>query len=260
MVAWIALVLLLISGGLVVLRHEPIVVSGHGTLELAAGFAVAALLLFMAFPPARAQPQKWERRMRSIGLWGSATLVLVVLYSARDDLVGMMRAISPQPPRTAAVAAAVWPNGVASPNDAAGRRAGRGSPVSPGASTQANAAVRIARAAGGQFIALTHVNGVALDMLVDTGATIVMLRAEDARQIGIPPSTLTFDTETTTANGKGLAARIRLERVAVGPVILHDVDALVAQPGRLQRSLLGMSFLSRLQSYDFAGRFLTLKL
>jgi aspartyl protease family protein len=37
------------------------------------------------------------------------------------------------------------------------------------------------------------------------------------------------------------------------------VEALVAQPGAMTQSLLGMSFLSRLRSYEFTGDFLTLR-
>jgi aspartyl protease family protein len=52
---------------------------------------------------------------------------------------------------------------------------------------------------------------------------------------------------------------VRLNAVAIGPLDRKDVDALVAQPGTLTQSLLGMSFLSRLRSYEFSGDFLTLR-
>ncbi len=62
-----------------------------------------------------------------------------------------------------------------------------------------------------------------------------------------------------TANGRTLAARVRLKRVAIGPLDRNKVEALVAQPGALTQSLLGMSFLSRLRSYEFSGDFLMLR-
>ena len=62
-----------------------------------------------------------------------------------------------------------------------------------------------------------------------------------------------------TANGRTLAARVRLEKVSIGPLDRTKVDALVAQPGALTQSLLGMSFLSTLRSYEFSGDFLTLR-
>ncbi len=86
-----------------------------------------------------------------------------------------------------------------------------------------------------------------------------MLRPEDARKAGIDPDTLTYRIPVLTANGRTVAARVRLKAVAIGPLDRTDVDALVAQPGALTQSLLGMSFLSRLRSYEFSGDFLTLR-
>ncbi|MGB6194907.1 MAG: TIGR02281 family clan AA aspartic protease, partial [Methyloceanibacter sp.] len=62
-----------------------------------------------------------------------------------------------------------------------------------------------------------------------------------------------------TANGRTVAARVRLDSVAIGPLQREDVDALVAEPKALTESLLGMSFLGRLRSYEFSGDFLTLR-
>jgi aspartyl protease family protein len=62
-----------------------------------------------------------------------------------------------------------------------------------------------------------------------------------------------------TANGRTVAARVRLNSVAIGPLQREDVDALVAEPKALTESLLGMSFLGRLRSYEFSGDFLTLR-
>jgi aspartyl protease family protein len=62
-----------------------------------------------------------------------------------------------------------------------------------------------------------------------------------------------------TANGRTTAARVRLDSVAIGPLDRQKVDALVAEPNAMSESLLGMSFLSRLRSYEFSGDFLTLR-
>ena len=53
----------------------------------------------------------------------------------------------------------------------------------------------------------------------------------------------------TAANGATLAAETRLDTIAVGPIAMHNVRALVAKPGSLEESLLGMTFLERLKSY-----------
>ena len=52
---------------------------------------------------------------------------------------------------------------------------------------------------------------------------------------------------------------VRLRNLALGPISLNDVDALVAKPGALKENLLGMSFLSRLRSYEFSTDILTLR-
>jgi aspartyl protease family protein len=96
-------------------------------------------------------------------------------------------------------------------------------------------------------------------MIVDTGASTIVLRPEDAKNAGIDVSKLNYRVPVLTANGRTVAARIRLDEVSIGPLDRKKVDALVAQPGALSQSLLGMSFLSRLRSYEFSGDFLTLR-
>ena len=96
-------------------------------------------------------------------------------------------------------------------------------------------------------------------MIVDTGASTIVLRPADARKAGIDPKSLTYRVPVLTANGRAMAARVRLDSVAIGPLDRKNVDALVAQPGALTQSLLGMSFLSRLRSYEFSGDFLRLR-
>ena len=98
-----------------------------------------------------------------------------------------------------------------------------------------------------------------LALLVDTGASTVVLKPADAARIGIDTSALSFTTPVSTANGTTYAAPVRLKSVSVGPLEVRDVEALVAQPGALNENLLGMSFLKRLRSYEFTGDFLTLR-
>jgi len=83
----------------------------------------------------------------------------------------------------------------------------------------------------------------------DTGASAVVLTAEDARRAGVETSRLVFDVPVATANGGAMAAEARLDQVAIGPIVMRNVPALVARRGALDESLLGMSFLERLKSY-----------
>ena len=123
----------------------------------------------------------------------------------------------------------------------------------------APASVRIRRGADGAFVANSEVNGEPIAMLIDSGAATVVLRQSDAEKAGIDISNLTFDTPLKTANGTSYLAAARLKSVRVGPLIIEDVEALVAKPGTLNESLLGMSFLRRLRSYVVTGDFVTLR-
>ena len=78
------------------------------------------------------------------------------------------------------------------------------------------------------------VNGAAVTMLVDTGASTVVLKQADARKLGIDANDLRYSVPVQTANGVAYAARVRLRSISVGPIVLTQVEALVAQPGTLK--------------------------
>ena len=109
--------------------------------------------------------------------------------------------------------------------------------------------VIVNRRLSGEFSIAAKVDGARVTFLFDTGASMVVLTAADARKAGIDTRGLAFDIPVATANGSALAAEIRLDQVAVGPIVMRGVPALVARPGALEESLLGMSFLERLKSY-----------
>jgi aspartyl protease family protein len=119
--------------------------------------------------------------------------------------------------------------------------------------------VIVPRRLGGQFVLAAEVNGVPTTFLFDTGASTVVLRAEDARKMGVHVSGLDFDVGVTTANGSTLAAETVLDQLSVGLIVIRNVHALIARPGSLNENLLGMSFLDRLQSYSVERGRLVLK-
>jgi aspartyl protease family protein len=96
-------------------------------------------------------------------------------------------------------------------------------------------------------------------MLVDTGASTVVLKPADAQRLGIDVNQLKYSVPVQTANGTTYAAHVRLRSLSLGPISVQDVEALVAKPGSLKENLLGMSFLSRLRSYEFTSDFLMLR-
>lgn len=107
------------------------------------------------------------------------------------------------------------------------------------------------------FEATARIDGRSIDFIVDTGATLVILRESDASRIGVRPSRADYTATVSTANGKTKAAPATLDRVEVGGITVYDVRALVLPDDALWRNLLGMSFLSKLKRYEVAnGRML----
>ena len=100
----------------------------------------------------------------------------------------------------------------------------------------------------GHFEADVQINGQTVSMLVDTGASMVALSREDAERVGIIPENLTYSRSVMTATGRARAAPVTLSEVAIGPIVRNNVNASVAEDGKLDQSLLGMSFLSTLGS------------
>jgi clan AA aspartic protease (TIGR02281 family) len=110
----------------------------------------------------------------------------------------------------------------------------------------------------GHFLVEAVVNGEPIDFMVDTGATHVVLTLEDARKLGFTPNRLRFTQQFSTANGTVGAAPVELREVRIGQLRLFDLDAWV-NGGPLGISLLGMSFLRSLDSYEVAGDRLILR-
>ena len=110
----------------------------------------------------------------------------------------------------------------------------------------------------GGFVIVGAVNGQKVKFVVDTGATETVLSPADARRLGVPVDDLRYDDTSETANGVGHSARYTAQRLEVGPVKFDDFEMAINQTP-MSGSLLGMSFLSRLQSFEFRGRTLILK-
>jgi aspartyl protease family protein len=123
----------------------------------------------------------------------------------------------------------------------------------PGRVVSEGRTVAVARTNGGDFAINAQINGARVAMVLDTGASSVVLTREDAKAAGLPIEVLDYSVNIDTANGRARAAPVTLDRVAVGTLVEHSVDALVAPPGQLKTSLLGMSFLNRLQSWEVRG-------
>lgn len=125
--------------------------------------------------------------------------------------------------------------------------------------SRSEGAAELRRAWDGHYRAEAEVNGIRLRLLVDTGASMVMIPYEQVASIGIDPADLRFSVPVSTANGPSTVAPIQLASIRIGPIVVFDVTAAVAQPGRLKTGLLGMSFLDRLSETSFRGDTLILR-
>jgi aspartyl protease family protein len=129
----------------------------------------------------------------------------------------------------------------------------------PGRAATKGRTVEIARGAGGSFSVSARVNGARIAMVLDTGASAVVLTQEAAKAAGLPLEVLNYSVSVDTANGRARAAPVTLDRVSIGGITERSVPALIAQPGQLRANLLGMSFLNRLESWEVRGDRLLLR-
>lgn len=131
--------------------------------------------------------------------------------------------------------------------------------VLPGYVAGHGRSVQVMRGNTGDFNVAAHINGAKIPMVLDTGATSVVLTQEAAKAAGLPIEVLNYSVNVDTANGRTRAAPVTLDRLAVGSLTERSVPALVAQHGQLKSNLLGMSFLNRLDSWEVRGDSLRLR-
>jgi aspartyl protease family protein len=112
----------------------------------------------------------------------------------------------------------------------------------------------IPRGANGHFEADAMVDGRRMGFMVDTGASVIALRQQEASRLGIHPAQRDYTAKVSTANGVIFAAPIELARVEVGGITVRNVAALVLPDEALAQNLLGMSFLSRIHWQYQGGR------
>ena len=126
-------------------------------------------------------------------------------------------------------------------------------------SARAGGAVEIRAGQSGHYHTEAEVNGRAIEVMVDTGATMVALTYEDAERAGIRLNPSDFTRSVSTANGVTRVAPVNIERISIGDITVRNVAASVSERGRLRTTLLGMSFLSRLERVDMRSGVLVLE-
>lgn len=210
--------LLLIAALLVGLFAEQNV-ADLSPVEAAGLLALGGTALFMAASIIEGFSRHWTYGVQSVAVSGGVLIALIVIYASRGELQTVLdRAIG---------------------DISVGRTA-----VTP------EGEVVAARRLDGSFMLQGKVNGKDTRFIFDTGASTVVLRAENAAALGIKPESLNYSIPVATANGGALAAPITLQSLSVGPITERNVRALVAREGVLHANLLGMTFLERLGSYE----------
>ena len=119
-------------------------------------------------------------------------------------------------------------------------------------------AVTVPAGRNGHYTVTASIQGRSIGLLVDTGASAVLLSYEDAQRIGLSLVPSDFRTSVSTANGVAKVAPVTLNEIRVGTIRVPNVRAAVAQQGALSESLLGMTFLGRLNRVEMQKGYLVL--
>jgi len=223
-------VLLVIGVGLLalVLRHDQGTIAGFETGDFASLIYKIALLVFIGGAVLALFRERVAEAFQAAIFWVVVGLLLAVGYTYRHDLRDIGDRVL--------------------------------SELLPGrAVSRAGGTVEIARGNRGEFAIIVEINGARISTVYDTGASAVVLTQEAAKAAGLPLDFLNYSIAVETANGRARAAPVTLDRIKVGGITERAVPALIAQPGQLRMSLLGMSFLNRLKSSEVRGDRLVLR-
>jgi aspartyl protease family protein len=125
--------------------------------------------------------------------------------------------------------------------------------ASPAIAPTGTRSLSIPRDARGHFQTEGRIDGQRIDFMVDTGASVIALNEKSAARFGLRPQRGDYNATVATANGTIKAARTRLAMVELGGLIVRDVDAMVLPDEALSENLLGLSFLSKLKRFEYAG-------
>ncbi len=163
---------------------------------------------------------KFSQMIISILLWAGIFAIAIIAYVFREDI-----------------------------GKFAGRISGE---LAPGSATIINEGegAQFYRSLNGSFKLSALVNNIKINMIFDTGASVVVLTHNDAQKLGINTDNLNYNIRVQTANGISFAAPIVIKTIKIGNIERQNIRAFVAQDGLLATSLLGMSFLETLSSYS----------
>lgn len=117
--------------------------------------------------------------------------------------------------------------------------------------------LHVAMSSDGHFWVTASVNGVRTRMLIDSGATVTALSADTVRRAGIDTGTGLTPVMLRTANGTAPAHTGSVDELRMGNIVARNLR-IVTAPGLGRLDVLGMNFLSKLESWRVEGRTLIL--
>jgi aspartyl protease family protein len=232
----VALVLIGLGGGLFLLFQQfPGALGSQGSqMRLVQGLLVLALV-------GGGFAMSWNGSvslaLKQASIWMGALIVLLTLYAYRLEFLEMGFRVA----------------GVTVPTLPLRHPAPTGSP-----DRTSHGTVHLSAVSGGHFMADAAVNGTHIRFLVDTGATTVALNLFDAQRLRINVKKLDFNIPVDTANGRNFAARVTLDEISIGAIRRQSVPAVIVREG-LEQSLLGMSFLNSISSFEMGDGVLILR-
>lgn len=226
-ILWLLLTGLALAVIVLIARHDAGTVGPLSTDDFASLAAKIALLVFLGSSALVVFRESIGKALQIVLIWIVIGLALALGYTYRFELRGVYDRVMAE--------------------------------MVPGRAATRGRVVEIARGRGGSFDVSTRVNGGTIPMILDTGASAVVLTQEAAKAAGLPLEVLNYNVTVDTANGKTRAAAVTLDSIGVGGLVERSVPALIAQPGQLRTSLLGMSFLNRLESWEVRGDKLVLR-
>lgn len=99
---------------------------------------------------------------------------------------------------------------------------------------------------GAHFFADGFINDAPVKFMVDTGATVIAINSNDATRAGIDYKRTGKQEIVSTASGMARSYAVKITKVRVGEITLHNVDGSIIEGKYPQQPLLGMSFLGQL--------------
>jgi aspartyl protease family protein len=231
---WVLLVGLALALSVLIARNDQGAVGNLTTSDFAS-LAIKITILVVVGSAVLTLFQDRSQALESALLWVVLALVLVLVYTFRFDVRDSFdRALAELVP-------------------------------GHGATTRGRAVefrtVEFSRSRAGEFPIMAEVNEAHIWMILDTGANSVVLTNEAAKAAGFPLESgmVKYSVNVETANGRALAAPVTIDKITIGSIAERSIPALIAPPGQLKTSLLGMSFLDRLQSWEVRGDRLVLR-